>query len=280
MEAWPKLGCGVGLRPPHFRYIIENRPDVDWFEIVSENFMDTGGRPNYMLDQIREHYPIVMHGVSMSIGSADPLDKEYLKKLKALADRIKPPIIADHLCWTGVDGQNLHDLLPLPQTKEAVHYVAHRIKHVQDFLGQRILIENVSSYVGFRHSTMPEWEFISNIAQEADCGILLDINNVYVNAFNHKFDAYEYIGNIPIERVGQFHLAGHTNKGTFLFDTHDCPVIHPVWELYKAAIERFGLVSSLLEWDAELPDFQKLQQEVDQMRNLRGEGKKKMYAVA
>ena len=232
LASWPKLGCGVGLRTQHFEVITSEWPkSIDWFEGISENFMDSGGRPLYILEEVRKHYPIALHGVSLSIGSTDPLNQEYLKKLKALVDRIDPAIVSDHLCWTGVDGEVLHDLLPLPYTEEALEHVANRVNQVQDSIGRRMLIENVSTYITYKHSTMPEWEFLTAITKKTGCGLLLDINNIYVNAFNHGFDPKDFIDAVPAEAVGQFHLAGHTDMGKFLFDTHSKPVIGPVWDL-------------------------------------------------
>jgi uncharacterized protein len=265
---FPFLGFGVGLRRDHYVHIIETRPKVDWFEILSENFMVAGGRPLEVLDQVKEHYPLVMHGVSMSIGSTDPIRTDYLRELKTLAKRAEPAWISDHLCWTGVGGRNLHDLLPLPYTRAVANHVAERIREVQDFLERPILIENVSSYMAFNDSTMTEWEFVSDIAEQADCGILLDINNIFVSAFNHRFDAREYIDSIPIERVIQFHLAGHSDHGTYLLDTHDHPVRDEVWELYAHAARRFGPVSALIEWDDNIPDFEVLTETANKARSI------------
>jgi len=268
---WPKLGFGVGLRPVHYPDILEKHPPVDWFEAVTENFMDTYGRPLHVLEEIRKDYPVGLHGVSLSIGSADPLNRDYLRKLKSLVDRIDPALVTDHLCWTGVDGANLHDLLPLPFTDEAVDHVAGRVRLVQEFLGRRILLENASAYVSFKHSTMSEWDFMSAIAVRADCGILLDVNNLYVNAYNFGFDAETYLKALPSERVGQFHLAGHTNKGSYFFDTHDGHVIESVWDLYRRAVERFGEASTLIEWDAKIPPFPELLAEAERARNIQKE---------
>ncbi len=251
----PELGIGVGLRTVHFAHILETRPSVDWFEIVSENFMDTGGRPLHVLDQIAERYPIVMHGVSLSIGSTDPLDLAYLDKLTRLAERVRAHWISDHLCFTGVAGRNLHDLLPLPYDDECLAHVVKRVKEVQERLERPLVIENPSSYVEFRRSHMPEWEFLARLSEEADCGLLLDVNNVYVSSVNHDFDANEYIDAIPPERVVQYHLAGHTNHGTHIIDTHSDHVIDPVWKLYERAIARTGSRSTLLEWDESIPAF-------------------------
>lgn len=264
---FPELGFGVGLRRPHYSEIVDIHPRMDWFEVITENFMVEGGRPLEVLEQVRERYPIVMHGVSLSIGSTDPLNHDYLQTLDAMAVRFEPAWISDHLCWTGVGGHNLHDLLPLPYTEEVVFHAAGRIREVQDVLGRRILIENVSSYVGFACSTLAEWEFLSAVADEADCGILLDINNIFVNAFNHGFDAERYIDSVPVERVKQFHLAGHQDHGRYLLDTHDHPVRAEVWRLYERAVRRFGAVSTLIEWDDRIPQFRELQAVADEARS-------------
>lgn len=244
---------------------------MDWFEAISENFMDSGGRPLKILEKVRSRYPVALHGTSLSIGSADPLRPEYLKRLKALVDRIDPFIVSDHLCWTSVEGEELHDLLPLPMTEEAVKHVADRVKQVQDLLGRKILLENVSTYVTYKHSSMPEWEFLTEIAKRSGCGILLDLNNVFVNAFNHKFDAKEYLRNIPADKVGQFHLAGHTDMGKFLFDTHTGNVIDPVWDLYREALRLYGKVPTLIEWDADVPEWNILSAEASRAREIYNE---------
>jgi len=256
---FPALGFGVGLRRSHYAEILESRPPIDWFEIISENFMGAGGRPLEVIDGMRAHYPIVMHGVSLSIGSTDPLNRTYLKDLGALARRLEPAWISDHLCWTGVGGRNLHDLLPLPYTEETVMHVARRVREVQELLGRRILIENVSSYLTYADSTLSEWEFVAAVATEADCAILLDINNIHVNAFNHRFDARRYIDAMPPERVVQFHLAGHSDHGAYLLDTHDHPVCEAVWRLYEYAVRRLGAVAALIEWDDHIPAFGELE---------------------
>jgi hypothetical protein len=256
------LGLGVGLRAPHFPFILEHWPKVDWFEIISENFMDSHGRPRYVLEQIAERYPVVMHGVSLSIGSTDPLDRGYLRRLKALASDIHPRWVSDHICWTGVASRNTHDLLPVPFTEETLKHIVERVKIVQDFLERRIVLENPSSYVEFQASTMSEAEFVTRLAEEADCGLLLDVNNVYVSSFNHDLDPEEFIRSVPHERIVQFHLAGHTNYVTHLIDTHDHAVIDPVWKLYRLAHELTGGVSTLLEWDANIPPFEELHAEV------------------
>lgn len=268
MTPYPRLGCGAGLRAEHYAHVLEHWPEVGFFEAITENYMDSGGRPIEILEKVRSRYPVALHGVSLSIGSVDPLNRNYLKKLKALAGRIDPAIISDHLCWTGVGGHNLHDLLPLPYTEEAVKHIAARIQKVQDALGRRILIENVSTYLTYKHSHLSEWEFLTAVAQRSGCGILLDLNNIYVNAFNHGFDPYEFVQAVPVKLVGQFHLAGHTSMGKFLFDTHSRPVIEPVWDLYRAAIERFGPVSTLVEWDADIPPFEELMTEVSKAKEI------------
>ena len=258
----PELGCGVGLRTEHYETILAEWPKVNWFEAISENFMDSGGRPLFVLEQVRERYPVALHGVALSIGSADPLNRDYLKRLKSLVYRIQPVIVSDHVCWAGVDGENLHDLLPLPFTEEAVSLVAARAAQVQDFLGRRILLENASTYITFKHSEMTEWEFISAIAKRSGCGILLDVNNVFVNATNHGFDALEYIRSMPKNYVEQIHLAGHTNMGKFLFDTHSAEVTDCVWSLYREALRHLGPVATLIERDENIPPFHELMEEV------------------
>jgi uncharacterized protein (UPF0276 family) len=251
----PHLGFGVGLRAAHFAHVLHARPPVDWFEAISENFMDSGGRPRYVLDQVAERYPVVLHGVSLSIGSSDPLSFDYLARLKRLADAVRPRWVSDHLCWTGVAGLNAHDLLPVPLNEETLRHVVARIRVVQDFLERPLVLENPSSYVGFACSTMPEWEFLSRMAEDADCGLLLDVNNVYVSSVNHDFDPAEYVRSVPPGRVVQFHLAGHTHCGTHIIDTHDDFVVDAVWELYRLAHQRTGGASTLLEWDAKIPAF-------------------------
>lgn len=264
----PHLGFGLGLRTEHYHPILATRPKVDWFEVLSENYMVPGGKPLYFLDKIRENYPVVMHGVSLSIGSTTPFDQTYLTDLKALADRIEPAWISDHLCWTGVHGQNMHDLLPLPYTIETVKHVAERVKIVQDFLGRRILLENVSSYASYVNSTMSEWEFISEIANAADCLLLLDVNNIYVSSFNHQFDAKAFIDGVPQNRIQQIHLAGHHNHGDYIIDTHDAPVIDPVWHLYEYAVSQFGAVSTMIERDENIPELAVLVQELETARSI------------
>jgi uncharacterized protein len=266
MEKPPPLGFGLGLRPVYYEDILDKNPRVDWFEVISENFMVPGGRPLAMLERIRGSYPIVMHGVSLSIASTAPLDFRYLRALKSLAERVQPEWISDHLCWTGVHGVNLHDLLPIPYTSEALDHVVERIKRVQDFLGRRIAIENVSSYVTFTESEMDEWTFVREVAERADCWLLLDINNVFVSSFNHGFDQAGYINSVPVERVVQFHLAGHSEAETHKIDTHDQPICEEVWSLYGEACRRFGTMSTMVERDDNFPPFDELQAELDRAR--------------
>jgi uncharacterized protein (UPF0276 family) len=253
---FPNLGIGLGLRTAHYAHVLEHEPVVDWFEILSENYMQTRGRPLHFLDRVAERYPIVMHGVSMSIGSTDPLDYEYLRELRALKDRTRAKWVTDHLCFTGASGKNTHDLLPMPYTEEALVHVASRIRRVQDFLGAPIALENPSTYVEYAGSTMTEWEFLGELVRAANCGILLDVNNVYVSAYNHGFDPSEYLAGIPFDHVVQVHVAGHTSYETHIVDTHIGPVIDPVWHLFAEAHRLAGGVSVLLEWDAEIPSFE------------------------
>ena len=265
---FPWLGFGVGLRRPHYSHVLQSAPRVDWFEVISENFMVEGGRALAVLEAVRERYPIVMHGVSMSLGSTDPLNRDYLRSLRKAVRRFEPAWISDHLCWTGVGGRNLHDLLPLPYTEEALRHVVRRIRQVQETLERPMLVENVSSYMAFADSTMTEWEFLSAVAAQADCGILLDVNNIFVSAFNHRFDAREYIDAAPVDRVVQFHLAGHSDHGTHLLDTHDHPIRDEVWSLYERAVRRFGAVSALVEWDDNIPEFPVLAAAAQKARDI------------
>jgi hypothetical protein len=251
----PYIGHGVGLRTQHYATVLDENPRVDWFECISENFTVAGGNPRRVLRRVRERYPVVLHGVSLSIGSVDPLDPRYLDELAALAAETEPAWVSDHLCWSSIGGNFSHDLLPLPYTEEALAHVAGRVQQVQDKLKRQILIENVSSYVTFTQSTLTEWQFLAELCERADCGLLLDVNNVFVSAFNHGFDANEFIDGVPVGRVGQIHLAGHSDYGTHLLDTHDHSVCDGVWALYRRALERFGRVSTLVEWDDRIPPF-------------------------
>ena len=264
----PSLGFGLGLRVEHYAEILGGDPVVDWFEALTENYLVPGGKPLYNLMQVRERFPVAMHGVSLSIGSTAPLDLEYLAQVRALASHVDPAWVSDHLCWTGVSGKNLHDLLPLPYTEEAVTHVASRVRTVQDILGRRILLENVSSYITFRDSRMTEWEFLRAIAEESDCLLLLDVNNIYVSSVNHGFDALEYLNAVPVDRVQQIHLAGHEDHGDYLIDTHDQPVPQPVWDLYAAAVRRFGSVSTMIERDANIPPLAVMEAELNEARLL------------
>jgi uncharacterized protein (UPF0276 family) len=266
----PDLGVGVGLRTAHYAHLIEARPEVDWFEILSENYMQTAGRPLYFLEAVADRYPIAMHGVSLSIGSTDPLDREYLTELRALRDRTGALWVSDHLCWTGVAGKNTHDLLPMPYTDEALRHVVGRVRAVQDFLGAPLLLENPSTYVEFAGATMPEWEFVARLAEDADCALLLDVNNVFVSAYNHGFDPRAYLSAIPFDRVVQLHVAGHTHHGTHIVDSHIGPVIDDVWRLLGDAWRRCGGASVLLEWDAEIPTFEQTHAEALRAREFIG----------
>jgi uncharacterized protein len=262
------LGFGLGLRAQHYADILNGNPEIDWFEVISENYMVPGGQPLRILDQIRARYPIVMHGVSLSIASTAPFDPDYLKQLKALADRTEPVFVSDHLCWTGVHGVNLHDLLPFPYTREALDHVVSRIQHVQDYLKRPLALENVSTYVQFRNSEMPEWEFIAEMTKRTGCWLVFDVNNVYVSAFNHEYDPYEFIAGIPSDRVVQFHLAGHEHNMTHIIDTHDALVCDEVWTLYKAALDRFGPVSTIIERDDDIPPLPIMLEELGKARRL------------
>jgi uncharacterized protein (UPF0276 family) len=259
----PNLGLGLGLRAPHVDQILADRPPVGFFEIISETYLSDAARPRRVLAELAERYPVVMHGVSLSIGSTDPLDRDYLRRLKALAQRSRAAWVSDHLAFTFAGGRNSHDLLPLPYTEEALRHVAARVREVADFLERPLLLENPSSYLSFSHSTMAEHDFLVALAEEADCGLLLDVNNVYVSARNHGFDPAAYLDAIPAERVVQVHLAGHTDKGTHLLDTHSAPVAEPVWALHRRLVERIGPVSTLLEWDERIPSLEVLLAELD-----------------
>jgi uncharacterized protein (UPF0276 family) len=261
---------GLGLRPEHYEEIAASPGKVSWFEALSENYMVPGGMPLYWLDRIRRDYPMALHGVSLSIGTTDPLDRTYLDDLKALADRVQPMWVSDHLCFTGLRGLNMHDLLPLPYTEEALNHVAERVQRVQDHLGRRLVLENVSSYVTYAASELSEWEFIAALCERADCDILLDVNNVYVSAFNHEFDALAFLRAMPRERVRQFHLAGHTHNGSHIIDTHDEPIVPDVWSLYAEAVKLFPGVPTMIERDANIPPYAELLAELDEARRIAG----------
>ncbi|MGC4089212.1 MAG: DUF692 domain-containing protein [Polyangiaceae bacterium] len=270
-NGFENLGIGVGLRSRHYAHILEHEPAVDWFEVLSDNYMHTQGRPLYFLDRIAERYPLVMHGVGLSIGSTDPLDMDYLRELKQLRDRIGARWVSDHVCWTGVSGQNAHDLLPLPYTEQALRHTVERVRRVQDFLGAPLVLENPSSYAEFEQSSMSEAEFIAELVTRADARLLLDVNNVFVSAFNHGFDALSYLRALPLERVVQFHVAGHTHHGTHIVDTHVGPVPNPVWQLLSAAHELGARASVLLEWDSEVPEFDVVHQDALKTRQALGQ---------
>ena len=269
--AMPYLGHGVGLRPTHYPRLWDGTARVDWFEVISENYLVAGGRPLAALDRARALAPVVLHGVSLSIGSTDPLDEAYLGALRRLARRYQPAWISDHLCWSHSGGHHAHDLLPLPYTEEALDHVVGRIVAVQERLGAQILVENVSSYLTFTHSTIPEWQFLGAVAERADCGILLDLNNVHVSASNHGFAAATYLAELPVDRIGQIHLAGHSDMGSYLFDTHDGPVAEPVWDLYRQAVRRVGRVSTLVEWDEDVPPLEIVRAEAERARATEAE---------
>jgi hypothetical protein len=259
-------GFGLGLRPTHYEALLGEPHPIDWLEVITENYLVPGGQPLDYLERIRARYPIAMHGVSLSIGSTDPIDRVYLKAVRQLADRFEPAWISDHLCWTGVEGRNVHDLLPLPYTEEALRVVVERVREVQELLGRRILLENVSSYLSFKGSEMAEGEFLNEVAARADCHILLDINNIYVSGVNHGFDPCRYLHAIPKERVRQFHLAGHSDMNGHLIDTHDHPIAAPVWRLYREAVARFGPVPAMIERDDNIPPLAELVAELNLAR--------------
>ena len=260
-NGYTDLGIGIGLRVPHYRHILSKKPTVDWFEIISENFMVDGGRPLEVLDEILEQYRVVQHGVSMYFGSTDRIDREQLKRLKSLVKRTKTPFLSDHLCWGSIDGTYTHDLLPVPYTFAAAKNTADRIRYVRDFLEIPIIVENVSSYAEFHASEMTEWEFLSEVVERADCGMLLDVNNIYVSSQNHDFNPFDYLENVPHHRVGQIHIAGHSKYEKYILDTHDHAVIDPVWKLYARAIDLVGSTATLLEWDAHIPSFNEVHNE-------------------
>lgn len=260
---------GLGLRTEHYDYIFNHKPKIDWFEILTENYLYEGGNPMYYLDKIREDYPLVMHGVSLSIGSTDPLNYDYLNQVLKLAQRVEPQWISDHLCWTGVHQQNIHDLLPIAYTEKNIAHICERIARVQDFYQRQLVLENVSSYISYKDSEMSEWEFLTELAKRADCLILLDLNNIYVSGFNHGFDPEIYLNSIPVGRVQQFHLAGHLNCEEYIIDTHDHPVIDEVWELFQKAVYRFGDIATMIERDADIPPFETLQKELNHAQRIK-----------
>jgi len=260
-NGFTEYGVGIGLRAPHYDHILSRKPVVDWFEIISENCLMGGGRPMHILDQILEQYKVVQHGVSMYFGSVQPLNREHLRRLKELARRTKTPWLSDHLCWGSVDGRYTHDLLPMPYTFEAAKVTSQKIREVRDSLEVPVVVENVSSYAEFHVSEMTEWEFLNEVVERADCGILLDVNNIYVSSRNHNFDPLTYVNSVPAERVAQIHIAGHSKYQKYILDTHDHPVIDPVWRLYARAIERVGHTATLLEWDDSIPPFKEVHNE-------------------
>jgi uncharacterized protein (UPF0276 family) len=263
------FGFGLGLRAEHYRDFIDHSPAVDWLEVISENYLVPGGRPLANLDRIRRDYPMIMHGVSLSIGCTDPLNRRYLTELKDLARRIEPWVISDHLCFTGVEHTNVHDLLPLPYTEEALTHLEGRIAEVQDFLGMRIALENVSSYISYQHDELTEWEFLAELARRADCLLLLDVNNVYVSSVNHGFEPRRFIDAIPAERVSHIHLAGHEDHGSYIIDTHDHPICDGVWDLYRYTVSRLGRLATMIERDDNIPDLCELLEELDVVRAIR-----------
>ncbi len=269
-----KLGHGVGLRTKHYPQFLEERPDVAWVEAISENFMGLGGRPLAVLEKVRRDRPVVLHGVGLSIGSVAAFDKAYLDQWKALVDRIEPAMVSDHLCWGSHGGRYVHDLLPMPFTEEALEHTVRRVEQVQAHLGRQILLENVSSYLTYPTSTMPEWQFLSEIARRADCGILLDVNNIYVSARNHGFSADDYLEGVPVDRVAQYHLAGHWDRGDLLIDTHEGHVSEPVWDLYRKAVKRFGEVPTLIEWDEGVPELDVLLAESVKAQQIEAEARR------
>jgi len=263
-------GFGLGLRSVHYQALLDTRPRVDWLEAITENYLVPGGQPLRFLERIRERFDLVLHGVSLSIGSVDPPDPQYLSQVRQLVDRFQPAWISDHLCWTGIDGINLHDLMPLPYTEEALHLVCDHVRQVQDALGRQILMENVSSYLEYRESSLTEWEFLRAVSEQADCNILLDVNNVYVSSVNHGFDPLDYLRALPCSRIRQIHLAGHSNNGNHLIDTHDQPICEEVWQLYGEAVQLFGAVPAMIERDDNIPPLAELVDELDMARRVAG----------
>lgn len=265
---FPRLGFGLGLRPPHYPEVLSGAPEVDWWEVISENFLVEGGNPRRVLREVRSRWPVVLHGVSLSIGSAEPLDQAYLTRLAALVEEVEPALVSDHLCWTTLGGHQSHDLWPLPYTEESLALVVTKVGQVQDRLRRRILLENPSSYVTFAASALGEAEFLGEVARRADCGILLDVNNVYVSSTNHGWDPSSYLRSIPPDRVGQMHLAGHSRQDRWLVDTHDHPVSPAVWALFAEACARFPAVAAMIERDDQIPPLADLVAELDQARTI------------
>lgn len=261
-------GIGLGFRACHYQTILSQRPAIPWFEVTTENYFSAGGHALKQLSELREMYPIVFHGVSMSLGSVDPINQSYLQQLKKLIQRFKPAYISDHLCWSSFSGQYFHDLLPLPYTEQIAQHVANRILHVQEFLGQQILVENVSSYVNYTASTMEEWDFLNLVAEKADCYILLDINNIYVSSFNHGFSPAEFLNKINSKRIKQFHLAGYQDCSTYLLDNHGAAISPAVWDLYAMAVKKMGQIPTVIEWDNTIPDFNRLLQESEKAAKI------------
>jgi uncharacterized protein (UPF0276 family) len=264
----PIIGAGIGLRSRHYQEILDTKPPVPWFEVLSENYFGAGGLPIYHLERVREHYPVTLHGVGMSLGSADPLNFDYLARLKKLAKKIEPVYISDHLAWISIDGRHVHDLLPLPYTEETLTHFADRVCQVQDYLGCRLLIENPSSYMGFKNFDMTEWEFLQELVKRADCDLLFDVNNVYVSSKNHGFDPVEYLHALPANRIKEIHLAGYEEQDNYLFDTHGYRVHPPVWELYRETIQHLGPVPTLIEWDNNIPEFEVLIDEASKAQKV------------
>lgn len=268
----PDLGAGAGLRVPHYGHVLQEGPQMGFFEVISENFFGEGGKPLYHLEKFVERYPIILHGVALSIGAPEPPSRDYLERLKKLVKRVKPPWVSDHFCWCGAGGAHLHDLLPLPYTEEAIKRVSERARMVQDFLEVPFGLENTSSYLTYTQSTMSEWDFVREVVERADCGLMFDVNNVYVSAYNHGFDPLDFIRSIPHERILQIHIAGHSNYGKYIIDTHVGPLIDPVLDLYRETIRLAGPVSTLLEWDDKIPEFEVLAAEVARVLRVRAEG--------
>jgi uncharacterized protein len=277
----PVQGFGLGLRTEHYSEFIDQQPsNVDWLEILSENYMVPGGKPLHFLDRIRRDYPLVMHGVSLSIGSSDPIDFDYLRQLRALIDRVEPAWVSDHLCWTGVEGLNLHDLMPLPYTEQALRHLTDRLQQIQEYLGQSMVIENVSSYVTYQTDEMSEWAFVAELAKRSGCGLLLDVNNVYVSSVNHGFDPQDFIDAMPASQVRQIHLAGHEDHGSYVIDTHDHPVCDKVWDLYVYTLRRLGMVPTMIERDDNIPPLSELIDELDMARNIAAQALASVEAFA